>query len=326
MQENSFSGFALVLWRLRVSLVDMSDASINPSQSNPIAGVLWMIVTGLNFVAVTAVVKHVGGSIPAAEAAFLRYALGSVFLIPMIKPILSANLSVTQVKWFAARGIVHTLAVILWFYAMTRISIAEVTAMNYLSPVYVTIGAALLLGEKLPPRRLLAVVAALIGALIILRPGLREINIGHIGMLGTALGFAFGYLVAKKLSDQVSATVVVGMLSITVTIGLAPFAWAVWVTPAPWDLFWLFLVACFATAGHFSMTMAFKAAPLTVTQPVTFLQLIWATALGALVFGEPVDGYVVLGGALILSAISFITWREARVRKQITPSAMATKG
>lgn len=285
-----------------------------------------MVVTGLCFVAVTAIVKHVGSDVPAAQAAFLRYFLGLVFLIPMMRPILAAHLTRRQVKLFAGRGVVHTLAVILWFFAMARIPIADVTAMNYLSPVYVTLGAALLLKEPLPPRRLAAVVMALVGAVIILRPGLREIDLGHIAMLGTALMFAAGYLVAKQLSGEVSPAVVVGMLSITVTIGLAPFAAAVWVPVTLVNLGWLFLVACFATAGHLTMTMAFAAAPLTVTQPVTFLQLIWAVALGAAVFGEPVDGWVVFGGAVIMGSVSFITWREALAKRRVTPAVPQTKG
>ena len=284
-----------------------------------------MIVTGLMFVGVTAVVKHVGNGVPAAQAAFLRYLLGVVFLIPMIKPILDAHLTKRQIKLFALRGILHTVAVILWFFAMARIPIAEVTAMNYLSPVYVSIGAALFLGERLPPRRLAAVVVALIGALIILRPGVKEIEPGHIAMLGTAVCFAIGYLIAKQLSGEVSAPVIVGMLSITVTIGLAPAAIAVWVTPTLPQLGWLFLVACFATAGHYAMTLAFAAAPLTVTQPVTFLQLVWAVLLGAVVFGEGVDGWVIFGGAVIMASVSFITWREAVARRQITPPVTATK-
>ncbi|WP_296421095.1 DMT family transporter [Pseudooctadecabacter sp.] len=297
-----------------------------PAQDRPLIGVFWMALTGLNFVAVTAIVKHIGGDVPAAQGAFLRYLLGLVFLIPMIRPILAAHLSARQIKLFAARGVVHTLAVILWFYAMARIPIADVTAMNYLSPVYVTLGAALLLGERLPPRRLIAVICALIGAVIILRPGFREVDAGHIAMLGTAVGFAAGYLIAKQLSGEVSAAVVVGMLSITVTIGLAPFAYAVWVPVTMGDLGWLFLVACFATAGHYSMTLAFAAAPLTVTQPVTFLQLIWAVLLGYFVFDEGVDIWVVLGGTVILASVSFITWREARAKRQATPASFQTKG
>ena len=294
-------------------------------QSRPVVGIFWMVFTGLMFVAVTAVVKHIGSDVPAAQAAFLRYVLGLVFLLPMIKPILSAHLTRRQKKLFWVRGATHTLAVILWFFAMARIPIAEVTAMNYLSPVYVSVGAALFLGEKLPPRRLAAVIIALIGAMIILRPGMKEVEIGHIAMLGTAVFFAAGYLIAKQLSGEVSAPVVVGMLSITVTVGLAPFAAAVWVTPTLEQIGWLFLVACFATAGHYSMTLAFAAAPLTVTQPVTFLQLVWAVLLGAVVFGEAADGWVIFGGAVIMASVTFITWREAIARRKITPAAVETK-
>ena len=284
-----------------------------------------MFVTGLNFVAVTAIVKYIGSDIPAAEAAFLRYLLGLVFLLPMIKPIISAHLTSRQVKLFVVRGIVHTVAVILWFFAMARIPLAEVTAMNYLSPVYVTIGAALFLGERLPPRRLFAVIVALCGAMIILRPGIKTVEPGHIAMLATAVMFAAGYLIAKRLSDELSPAVVVGMLSITVTIGLAPFAFAVWVTPTLAQIGWLFLVACFATAGHLTMTRAFAAAPLTVTQPVTFLQLVWAVLLGWLMFGEAIDGWVVIGGVIIMASVSFITWREAVARRAVTPVVTAAK-
>jgi len=195
--------------------------------------------------------------------------------------------------------------------------LAEVTAMNYLSPIYITLGAALFLGEKLAARRIIAVIMAFIGALIILRPGLREISPGHVAMIGTAILFAASYLMAKRMSGQVNASVVVGMLSITVTICLAPFAFAVWVPPSATQLFWLFWVAAFATAGHFSMTLAFAAAPVTLTQPVTFLQLIWAVILGAVVFGEGVDPFVVLGGVVIMSSVLFITWREAILRRQV---------
>jgi drug/metabolite transporter (DMT)-like permease len=295
----------------------MTDPHITTEVNSPVAGVFWMVVTGVLFIFVTAIVKYIGGGVPPAESAFLRYVLGLVFLVPMIRPLFRARLTGRQVALFGLRGLAHALGVTLWFFAMTRIPIADVTAMNYLSPVYVTLGAALFLGERLAIRRILAIVAALVGALIILRPGFREVSTGHIAMLFTAVLFAVSYLVAKKMSGEVSPTVVVAMLSIMVPVGLAPMAWAQWVTPTLVQLFWLFIVAVFATAGHFTMTFAFRAAPMTVTQPVTFLQLVWATTLGALVFGEPVDVWVVLGGVVITGSVTFITWREAVARRRL---------
>lgn len=282
--------------------------------NNTLTAILWMLLTGLCFIAVTAIVKIVGSDVPAAEAAFLRYLLGLVFLVPMLPAVKSAwqkgTLDRSALWLFSLRGFVHTFGVIAWFYAMTQIPIAEVTAMNYMSPIYVTLGAAIFLGEKLAFRRVAAIIVALIGGLIILRPGFREVSPGHIAMIGTALAFAVSYLVAGRMAGRVNATVIVAMLSITVTIGLFPFAMAVWVTPTVSQLLWLFLVAGFATAGHFTMTMAFRLAPMAVTQPVTFLQLLWSSLLGVVLFSEPIDFWVVVGGVLIMAAVSFIAWRE----------------
>ncbi len=297
-----------------------------PSASRPVVGVFWMLVTGALFVCVTAIVKHVGSDLPAAQMAFLRYGLGLVFILPMLRPMVQAGLDRGAMALFGVRGLIHGIGVMLWFFAMTRISIAEVTALNYVSPVYVTIGAAAFLGERLAMRRIAAVCVGLLGALIILRPGVRELTDGHLAMLGTGLLFAGSYLIAKVMTDRTGPFVVVGWLSIFVTLVLAPFALSVWVWPTWEQLGWLFLVAALATGGHTTMTIAFKAAPMAVTQPVTFLQLVWASLLGAIVFSEPLDVWVAVGGALVLGAVSFITWREAVLkRRAITPSDLATK-
>ena len=285
-----------------------------------------MVLTGLLFLGVTVLVKILGPRVPAPEAAFLRYLLGLVLLIPMLKISLKDKLD--SVLWvnFIARGIFHTLAVVLWFFAMTQIPIAEVTAMNYLSPVYVALGAVLFLKEKMAIRRVLAVIFALVGALVILRPGFREVSVGHVAMMGTAIFFAGSYLFAKHLTNRVSAETVVIMLSILVTIGLFPLAYIVWVPPRVDELIILFGVAVLATLGHYTMTKAFMAAPVTVTQPVTFLQLIWAISVGALFFNENIDPFVIAGGIIIVSSVSFMTWREAvSKKKQVTPVIHETK-
>lgn len=285
-----------------------------------------MLVTGLCFVALTIIVKHVGSTLPAAQSAFLRYLLGLVFLIPMIRPMIEAQMTKRQLWLFSARGAAHTVGVTLWFYAMTQITIAEVVAMNYVNPIYVTLGAALFLGERLATRRIIAICVAFAGAIIILRPGFRELGPGHLAMVFTAIFLGASYLLAKLMSGEVRPIVVVGMLSVTVTIGLAPLAWAVWVPPTWADIGWLFLVACFATAGHYTMTRAFEAAPVAVTQPVTFLQLVWGVLAGAVFFAEAIDIWVVIGGTIVMAAVSFIAWREYTLKRaEVTPVTHATK-
>jgi drug/metabolite transporter (DMT)-like permease len=291
---------------------DLPATPLEPAD-RPLAAVGWMVLTGVLFVCVTAIVKHLGDRIPAPQTAFLRYLIGLVFLLPVWPALRDAALSRRAWALFTARGAFHAVGVGLWFFAMTQITIAEVTAMNYLHPVYVTLGAALFLGERLAIRRILAVAAALLGALLILRPGVREVGIGHLAMLACAVFFAGSYLLAKRISSEASPGVVVGLLSLMVTVALAPVALALWVPPTWGEMGWLALVAAVATAGHYTMTLAFRAGPLAVTQPVTFLQLVWSATLGAAVFAEPVDPWVVAGGTVILASVTFIAWREARL-------------
>lgn len=290
-------------------------------------GIAWMVVAGLCFVAVNGIVRGLGGALPASQAAFIRFAFGLLFLGPVLAPALRTGFSRPVWRLFGLRGMMHVAAVVAWFYAMSRIPVAEVTAIGYLNPIVVTIGAALFMGETISTRRISAIVVALLGALIVLRPGVRELDPGHLAQVAASICFGASYLIAKRLAGLAPPAVVVAMMSLTVTIGLLPLALAVWVPPTAAQTAWLALVAVFATTGHYAMTRAFAAAPLTVTQPVTFLQLIWASLLGWIVFHEPLDGWVILGGALMIGAISYITWREARVRRRaVTPPVNATKG
>lgn len=296
------------------------------SSANPVIGIAWMLASGLSFVIVTGVVRYLGTDLPVAQSAFLRFGWGVVFLAPALLTLWRVGVPEGLDRAIMLRGAVHTLAVVLWFYAMARIPVAEVTAIGYLNPVCVTLGAALLFGEKLAVRRLIAIGVALLGALIVLRPGVRAIEPGHWAQLAAAVCFAGSYLFAKSLSGKMPAGAVVGILSVTVTLGLLPFAIWVWVPITLAQIGWLAVVALAATAGHYCMTRAFAVAPISVTQPVTFLQLVWATMLGYFAFGERVDPFVLLGGAVIIGAVSYITWREAQLkRRAVTPGIGAGK-
>ncbi len=295
--------------------------------SRPLTGLAWMLASGLCFVGVNIGVKWVGDGLPPAQTAFLRFALGLVYVLPVAGALLRDLPHGRDLRLYAIRGAVHTVGVLLWFYGITRIKLAEVSALLYLTPIFVTLGAALVLGERLKARRLLAIAAGILGALMILRPGLRTLDPGHLAMLGTAVFFGASYLIAKGLTGRQGPGVIVAMLSVTVSVGLAPFAAAVWVTPTVGQLAIMFVVASCATAGHYAMTLAFQVAPISVTQPAAFLQLVWATLFGWVLFAEPPDGFVIAGGALIVVAVSFIAWREAVAhRRVVTPASDQAAG
>lgn len=280
-------------------------------KSGTLVGVFWMVITGLCFVCMTAIVKFLGTDVPPAQSAFLRYLLGLFFIIPFLKEFFQTRFTKEEYVLFATRGVFHTIGVICWFYAMTEITMAEVVSLNYLTPVFLSIAAILILGESLSLRRMIAIFIALFGSFLILRPGFRELSPGHLAMMVTVVSFTISYLIAKKVTGRLNPEMIITMLSLTLTVGLFPIAAVVWIPPTNEQLFLLFLVAFFATAGHYTMTKAFYSAPVTATQPVTFLQLVWATMLGTLLFAEPIDLWVVLGGTIIIGSVTFLAWREA---------------
>ncbi|TGD44409.1 DMT family transporter [Pseudotabrizicola sediminis] len=276
-----------------------------------------MFASGLCFVGVTGIVRYLGTELPAVQSAFLRFAWGVVFLLPALIGVLRSGMPGLHLRLHLGRGVVHVAAVVCWFYAMARIPVAEVTAIGYLNPVLLTLGTVVFFGERLSLRRVLAIGVALTGALIVLRPGLREVTDGHIAQIFAAVFFAGSYLFAKRLSGIASAGQIVAMLSLVVTLALAPLAAWVWVPVSAEQIAWLAVVAACATGGHYCMSRAFAAAPIAVSQPVVFLQLIWAALLGWVAFGEAVDVFVLLGGAVIVGSVSYITWAEARQRRRV---------
>ena len=304
-----------------------AEAEAEAERRKVLTGIGWMVVTTLLFVCVTGIVRHVGPAAPAVEVAFIRYGVGIVLILPILRQMMRKPPSRRAWGFFASRGVVHAMGVMLWFYAMAHIPMAEVTALSYVAPIFVAVGAAVFLGEKLQLPRMLAIGAGIVGALVILRPGFEEVKLGQLAQLGAAPCFAASFLIAKGLTRREDPTVIVAMLSLFTTIALAPAALAVWVPPS-WEMIgWLSLCAVFATGGHWTMTKAFQCAPITVTQPVQFLQLVWATILGIVAFGEPIDPWVILGGGIVVASATYIAHRERlSAKRATTPPAVATKG
>ena len=217
-----------------------------------------------------------------------------------------------RLGFHALRGLVHGGAVMLWFLAMSRIPIAEVTALGFTTPIFVTIGAAVFLSERLKAYRIVAVVLGFIGALLILRPGLRVIDIGALAQLGAAPLFACSYLMAKSATRKESSSMIVVLLSVFCTLTLALPALLVWRAPTIEELTLLGLTALLATSGHYCMTRALEAAEVSAVQPFTFLQLVWATILGLMLFDETPDLWIWLGGAVIVGSATWMAHQEVR--------------
>ena len=284
-------------------------------------GIAWMLVTGLLFVGVTGVVRHLGSDMSPMQAAFIRYVFGVVLMAPVLlrrggraRLFSGESLRSRRLGLHAVRGLVHGTGVMLWFYAMARIPIAEVTSLGFTAPIFTTIGAALFLGERLSAHRIGAVLIGFGGAMIILRPGFEAISTGALAQLAAAPLFATSFLITKKLTETESSASIVAHLTIFVTLALLPAALMNWRTPSWEELGWLCATAVFATLGHLALTQALRATHITVTQPFAFLQLVWATLLGFYVFGEQPEIWIWIGGAVIVASASYMARRESLAR------------
>src|SRR6056300_54561 len=287
-----------------------------------IIGILWMVITTILFVGVTATVRYLEGDVPAPQAAFLRYAIGTVLLTPSLISLAKIKPDRPLLNKFILRGLVHSIGVTLWFYAMSVMPVAEVTAIGFLTYIFVSIGASIFLKEKLHKHRLTAILISFIGALIILRPGFKVIETGQMGMLIATMVFTASYLIAKIVSKERSSSEIVAMLSIFTTIFLIPSAIYSWEPLSREAFLILAFTAPIATLGHITMTKAIKAAPMVVTQPILFLQLVWASMVGLFIFDEKFDLFVILGGTIIMLCVCYVSYREHKLGKKITSEAL----
>ena len=283
-----------------------------------IIGIMWMVLTTILFVGVTATVRYLEGEVPAPQAAFLRYAIGTLLLTPSLITLIKIKPNKPLMSKFLLRGLVHSFGVTLWFYAMSVMPVAEVTAIGFLTYIFVSIGACIFLKEKLHKHRITAVIISFLGALIILRPGFKVIESGQLGMLMATVVFTASYLIAKIVSKERSSSEIVAMLSIFTTIFLIPSAIYSWEPISLEALLILAFTALIATIGHITMTQAIKAAPMVVTQPILFLQLVWASMVGLFLFDEQFDLYVIIGGTVIMICVCYVSYREHVLGKKIT--------
>ena len=279
---------------------------------NNVKGIGWMLLSGIMFIGVTGVVRYLGGEMHPIQAAFIRYAFGIVLVVPVILRVGLYELLSARICLHASRGLVHGIGVMLWFYAMSRLPIAEVTALGFTTPIFTAAGAMLILGERAKNYRVVGIVMGFIGALIVLRPGLRIIDFGAVAMLIAAPLFACSLLMAKVATKTESSSVIVALLSVFCTLTLLPLALVYWRTPTMEEWLLLLLAAVFATAGHYFLTRAFQSAELSALQPFSFLQLVWATLLGLVVFSEQPDLWLWLGAGVIVFSATWIGLQEVR--------------
>jgi len=286
------------------------------SMPPPVAAFLWMVGTSVSFALFFAVVRYVTVDVHPMQAAFLRYVASCVLVFPAAVMLWRREFKSAPHGLLAFRGLLHSVGVMMWFVAISSIPLAEVAALSYTSPVFILIGAALFLSEKLTVARVVAVGAGLLGAMIIIQPGFTVVQAGQLAMLVAAPIFATSDLITKRLTRTVSSTMILVALTFWVTIGLAPVAALHWTTPSPQVLLLSVATAVLATSGHYCFTRAMTVTDISAIQPYRFLSLIWTAILGYFLFAEIPASTTWLGGALIIGATWLAARRESRLERR----------
>jgi drug/metabolite transporter (DMT)-like permease len=215
------------------------------------------------------------------------------------------------------RNTLHFTGQNLWFFALTLIPLAQLFALEFTSPLWIILLAPLLLGERLTPARALAVALGLAGVLIITRPGAVPPSWGLAAAAGSALFFALTSILTKRLASDVS---VIGILfwltAMQFVLGLVCAGMDGHVKlPDSETAPWLALIGLCGVVAHLSLTSALRLAPASFVVPIDFLRLPLAAVVAALLYGEPLDPFVLIGGAVVLAGI-WVNLR-AELRRQI---------
>lgn len=276
-------------------------------------GVMWSALSGLLFTVLNALMRKLVVGPDALDpivTGFWRYGFGALTITPWLFTVGRAAWRATRPINHAVRSFIHASAFAVWFVALPLIPIAETTALGFTTPLFITIGAALFLGEKVGVRRIGAVVIGFVGTLVIIRPGFATLSEGSLLMLATAPMFAASNLMAKAIASRDSITAIVGWQSTAITLFLLVPALCFWQWPSLTQFLWLALGGVMGSMAHLCLSQSYKVADITATQPIGFLQLVWASALGFLMFGDHPDLWTWLGAAVIFVSNMYISHRE----------------
>lgn len=278
-----------------------------------VRAMLWAASAGLIFNLLNSTLRLITQSLHPFESQFLRYLFGLLVMLPLMWRSGLVSYVPVNIRGQFWRGAVHTLGLTLWFFALPKVALADMTAIGFTGPIFTMIGAAWLLRETLSWERWAAALVGFVGVLIVVGPRLSaEGNLYTLLMLASAPVFSASFLITKALTRFDRPSVIVAWQSLTVSLFTLPMAilyWT-WPTPGQWGLF--VLTGILGSGGHYCLTRSFAVADISATQSIKFLDLIWATILGYLMFNESPTESTLLGGLVIVLATFWIAQRESR--------------
>jgi drug/metabolite transporter (DMT)-like permease len=288
---------------LRTSLRAMPDG---------IQGMGYMLGSASSVSVMNGLVHQLSHSVHVFEIAFIRQFFGiilmsTVFIRHGFRPLVTRHFGL-----HAVRGILNVGATLAYFSGLSLEPLAKVVSLSLLSPIFASVGAVLILGEKMTRYRWIALIVGLLGAVIILRPGIQEISLGAgLVLLSNAL-WALALVIIKMLSrtdSSVTITLYAAVLQAPFTLAFAVF---VWTWPSIGLIGLMVVMAVLGTVSQLCLSEAFRKADATLVLPVDFTKVIWASLIGFFFFNQVPEIWVGLGAFVVFLAVFYNAYHERR--------------
>ena len=281
-----------------------------------VQGALWLVSGGLIFTATSVMIRLLSTQIESVQTAFFRAIISVILLLPMIaagrvQPWHSKRLA--GHFWRTAMG---TASMVLGFYAVSMLPLADATAIAFSQPLFSVVVAAAIAGEKVRWRRWSATIIGFAGVLVMVRPGEGSLQAGALVALANAAAVAVSILLVKRLSDTETPLMILTQFAIFSTILLAlPAIW-VWRWPDLWGWTLAVGIALSATIGQYFWVQAFKSGEMSAVAPFEYMRLPFAVFVGWLVWGEMPVIWTYIGAAIVIGSALYIAHREHQLARE----------
>lgn len=293
----------------------MTPSIARPSGTAPLRAVLWM----MGAVAAFTLMAVAGRAVSIELDTFEIMAWRSLIGMAIVALVLSLgrrwrNVAPRRPGLHLARNIAHFTAQNLWFYALVSLPLAQVFAFEFTAPLWVLVLSPLLLGERLTRPRVVAAILGFAGIVMVARPGAAPLSPALLAAAGCAVGFAFTYMLTKRLTAEASVACILWWMTMSQTVlgfACAGIDGAI-AAPSQATLPWIGVIAAAGLGAHFCITNALRLAPATLVMPFDFLRLPVIVVVGLVLYGEPVGPLVLIGATLILGGNYLNIQAEAR--------------
>ncbi|MEE8270629.1 MAG: DMT family transporter [Alphaproteobacteria bacterium] len=276
-------------------------------------GALWVLIGAVGFSITAALVKSLGETLDSFQIAFFRSVFGLAVLAPLVLRAGPAVLRTSVPMLHIGRSLAGATAMMCGFYALTHLPLATATAVSFTRPLFMIVIAVAFLGEAVRWRRWSATAIGFLGVLIMVRPGRESLDPAILVALGQALAASLAVALIKKMpADEPHLTVLFYVATVATLASLGPALW-VWRTPSLGELGLALAMGVVGVGAQAAAVRGFRAGEATVVAPFDYARLLFAGALGYLLFFEVPDLWTLLGAVVIVVSTVYIAWRDAQL-------------